>query len=395
MPTYGLTATGFRAPTIDEKISDLNAKFRANIDAGLDLEADQPMGQVVGTFGADIVSVWEILATVYNAMNPNAAEGNLLVNDCALSGTRPQIATYSKVTGIMHLTAGTTVNAGAVASVVNQPTNTWVLTAPVTAVADGFYAGFFRSSLPGPFVAPAGTLLVINTPTVGWLTVGNSGDAVPGLAGDTDTTLRQKRERELTGQGSGDTDAIRAALLKMVGMIQAFVFENTTLVMDATGLPGKAFRAVVWDNNILTDEAIATVIWKAKPTGIQPYGATLWYVTDSAGNRQLVGFDRAAQKRTYVTCTVTAAAGVSIGAAERLAIRQAIKAYADKTFNLGVSIVDLPFRASALVPTLTTDVPTFAFDFTPAPVNTGNLLITGLQIATVAIADISVNGSFV
>ncbi len=231
---------------------------------------------------------------------------------------------------------------------------------------------------------------------MGWTAVTNAADAIAGASADTDTTLRQKRILELAGQGSGDVDAIRARLLELAGMIQAFVFENTSLITDATGLPGKAFRAVIWDGPgmSVTNNLIAQTIWNDKPTGIQAFGATSGIATDSAGNPQTINFDRAQQLRTWVTCTVTAAPGISIDATARTAIRAAIKAYADATFNLGVSIIDLPFRASAIVPTLTVDVPTFAFDFVSTPTNTGNLTVTGLQIATVATTDISVNGTF-
>lgn len=390
--TTGLTATGFQAPTVEEKIDDLNAAFLANIDAGLDLDPDQPLGQVIGTFANDIVTAWDVLATVYNALNPAAAEGNLLVNACALSGTRPQVATYSTVTATLNLNATTTVHAGAVVAVAGQPGNTWVLTADVTSTLASTYTGTFRSNVPGPFVANAGTLTVINTPTVGWNSITNGADAVPGLAADTDTTLRQKREAELAGEGSGDTNAIRAKILEIPGVIQAFVFENVSLSTDATGLPGKAFRAVVWDgasppvgNTLL----IAQAIWGSKPSGIQSFGAISQVIQDSAGNNQTIYFDRAQQLPTYVSCTTTPSV---LSGAQTTAVKAAIAAYAANAFNLGVSIIDLPFRASALVASVTTDVPTFAFDFHSTPTNTGNLAVTTLQIATLSTTDILVNG---
>jgi baseplate J-like protein len=394
--TFGLTPAGFVQPTVQDKVTAINASLLANIDGGLDLDPDQPFGQVVGVFANDIVSVWEIVGTLYNALNPNAAEGNNLVNLCALSGTRPQVATYSTVTATLSLNASTTVNAGAIVSVNNQPTNTWVLLTTVTSTTAGGYSGNFRSSLPGPFVALAGTLTVINTPTVGWTGVTNAADAVQGLPADTDTTLRQKRILELAGQGSGDVDAIRAVLLELPGMINAFVYENTSLATDATGLPGKAIRAVIWDGvgMAVSNTLIAQTIWNQKPSGIQTFGASIGTATDSQGNPQTIYFDRAVQKRTYVTLTTTPAVGVVVDATYRAAIRASVVAYATATFNLGVNIIALTFRDSAVVATLDIDVPTFAFDFTPTPVNTANLPVSGLQIATVASTDISVDGSF-
>ena len=55
------------------------------------------IGQVIGIFAEKFAELMELGATVYNAVNPNAAEGQLLANVSAISGTFPQVATYSTV----------------------------------------------------------------------------------------------------------------------------------------------------------------------------------------------------------------------------------------------------------------------------------------------------------
>ncbi len=393
MAAPGLTPTGFVATTVTEEVADLNAKVLANVDGSLDLSPDQPIGQLIGIFAEKFAEIMELGATVYNAINPNAAEGQLLVNDCALSGTIPQVATYSTVVASLTLNAGTTVTAGATAAVLNQPTNTWVLLANATnsGGTTAVITATFRSNLPGPFVANAGTLTVIGTPTIGWLAVTNLADAFAGNPADTDTTLRQRRQIELAGEGSGDLDAIKAAVIKVAGVIQALVFENTSLVTDATGLPGKAFRVVIWDGPGMSADntAIAQAIWNHKPTGILSFGGTSANATDSDGNLRAISFDRAIPLRLYVSCTTTPSV---LTAAGTLAVKAAIAAYGAAAFNLGVTVIDLPFRASALVAGVTTDVPTFAFDVTPSPTNTANLSVPGGEIATIATTDIRVNG---
>lgn len=393
MTAPGLTTQGFVATTIDEEVEDLNEKVLANVNASLDLDPDQPIGQIVASFAAKFASAMELGATVYNALNPAAAEANLLANVCALSGTYPQVATYSYVNANLTLTAGTTVAAGAVVAVNGQPTNTWVLVSDVTnsTGSTGPVPGRFRSVQPGPFVANAGTLTVINTPTVGWTVVVNPLDAEQGLTADTDATLRIRRAAEVSGQGSADLDAIRAAVLKVAGVLQCFVFENTSLLTDGNGVPGKAFHVVVWDGVGLSasNNAIAQAIWNTKPGGILSYGATTGNAIDSTGATQIIAFDRAQQMRTYVSCTTTPG---TLTSPQTTAIKYAIAAYALANFGLGSTLVALSFRASALVTGINTDVPLFAFDFHSSPVNTGNLTTTGLQIATVDTGDILVNG---
>lgn len=387
----GMTNQGFIAPTVQEEITDLGTSFLANIDGGLDLSSDQPIGQAIGIFAEKFSEVMELGATVYNALNPNAAEGQLLANVCAISGTFPQVATYSTVQATLTLAAATTVAAGATAIVANQPANIWVLQTAVTSVGAGTYPATFQSQVPGPFVANAGTLTVIGTPTIGWTAVTNAADAAQGLAADTDATLRAKRALELLGEGSGDLDAIRAAVLQVGGVIQCFVYENTSLVTDATGLPAKAFRVVIWDGTspAASNNAVAQAIWNSKPAGVLSYGTTASGVAvDSSGTNRTILFDRAQQVPIYVVCT-TSPAVTGSGAA---AVKAAMAAYAVANYNLGVSVVDLALRAAGIVPGVTTDVPTFFLGTAPSPGGTANIAISGIQIATLSTTNILVNG---
>jgi uncharacterized phage protein gp47/JayE len=395
MPDPGLTPQGFVAPTVDEEVLALNAEVLANVDAALDLDPDQPVGQWIGVNSKKFADIAEILATVYNSMNPDEAEGQLLKNIAAISGTRPQIATYSIVkAALLTLNAGATAHAGDIVTVAGQSTNRWVLLADVTnpGGSPAAFPGDFRSEQTGAFVANAGTLTVIETPEIGWTAVTNPTDAVAGLVADTDTTLRQKREIELAGEGSGDIDSIRAAVLKVEGVLQVFIFENITLSYDAvTGLPPKSFRVVIWDGPGLSasNAAVAQAIWTHKGSASLSYGTTLVAVTDSGGNPQPVRFDRATQLRLYVVATTTPG---SLSTAGTAAVKASLAAYAAATFNLGEIVIALPFRSAALVDGVDIDVPSFQFGFTPAPTNTGNLGVTGLQIATLATTDILVNG---
>jgi uncharacterized phage protein gp47/JayE len=393
MGAPGLTSTGFVATTVDEEVTELNALVLAAVNGALDLSADQPIGQLIGIFAEKFTEIMELGATVYNAINPNAAEGQLLVNAAALSGTIPQVATYSVVSANLTLQAATTVNAGATAVVANQPTNTWNLITPVvnTTSITGVFPATFQSNTPGPFVANAGTLTVIGTPTIGWLSVTNPLDAIAGVAADTDTTLRQRRQIELEGEGSGTLDAIESAVIKVAGVLQVLCFENNLMATDSTGLPGKSFRVVVWDGPgaSASNNAVAQAIWEHKPSGILAFGAQQGTATDSNGVLRGVSFDRAVQLPLYVVCTTTPP---FLTAAGTLAVKAAIAAYGAAAFNLGVSVIDLPFRASALVAGVTTDVPIFCFGTTPSPTNFFNLQVPGGEIATISTTNILVNG---
>jgi hypothetical protein len=181
-----------------------------------------------------------------------------------------------------------------------------------------------------------------------------------------------------------------------VGVIQAFVFENTTMTTDANGLPPKSFLVVVWDgvSPLASNNALAQAIWDHKPSGIQAAGSVSGDATASDGTLHTVHFARATQLRLWVTCTTTPAVTDPTDIAN---IKGAIKAFADAEFNLGIGVIARSFSASPLEPTATytpaiIDVPLFEFDTHSSPTNTANLPASGLQIFTVATADILVNG---
>jgi hypothetical protein len=398
----GLTPSGFTAPTFAEILADVDADCTSTIDAGLNLAPDQPIGQWNGIQCEKLAEIYELIATLYGAFDPGAAEGRLLVNLAALTGTVPQAATYSTVTCSLNLNATTTVTAGALAYVNGQPQNLWELVTTVTSVGAGIYPAQFRSLNPGPFSAPAYTLTQIQVSTSGWNSITNPLDAVLGQSADTDATLRTRRQEELGGQGSGDIDSIRRNVLNVLGVRNAIVTENTSPLPAADGSPGKSFHVVAWTGpgspSAATIAAIAQAIWISKDAGILAYGASSGVATDVLGNPQTVGFDFANQLPVYISLTTSSK--VPLTSDQVAVVKQAIVDFAEGSatlpvgIDLGQNVVALSLRAAAFdsLPGIITDVPSLLLGFAPSPTYWGNLSVTSTQIATFDTSNILVNG---
>lgn len=400
---YGLTPTGFIAPTTTQIQTDIANDLTSTIDAGLDVSADQPIGQVVGIMADRLSQVWQLMSTVYAMLDPDSAEGLLLDNVCAITGTRRRSATYSLVVCTMNLNASSSVPAGSVASVANQPANRWTLLGLWTGSEFGYtpgavantggstanFSGVFQSEAPGPFVANANTLTQIGSPVIGWNSVTNPSDATPGIPEDTDAILRNERENELAAAGACTTDSMRADLLEVAGVIQAFVFENLTEVVDANGVPGHAFHAIIWDGVVpaANNNDIAQALWNNKPSGIPSYGLLSGTATDSQGHSQTMYFDRAIPVPIYVTLSTTPA---SLTTQQTQAVKAALAAYALQTYNLGVEVFALALESQAL--SVVEDVTSFALGVAPSPTLDMNIPIGGTQIATLNTANIICNG---
>ncbi len=388
----GLTSTGFVAKTIEELLADIGAEQLSTIDPALDISPDQPLGQINGIFSKKLAEIWEALATAYNAFNRAAAEGNLLDAIGLLTGTIRLPATKSTVTCTVGLSASTTLSAGAVANVSGQPSTRFVLVTSVTSTTAGNYSAEFEAEVTGPVPANSGTLTVITTPASGWLTVTNSLDAALGTDIETDAAYRLRQVAELASPGACTVDAIRADVLRVPGVLQAFVFENTTMTTDGDGVPPKAFETVLYDGAGLDADnpELAQVIWDNKPAGIETYGATGANATDSLGVPRAVEFSRATVKTVYLTYTLDVDP-LHYPADGDAQVKAAAIAKGLTYLNLGIDVVALVFRAQALLVEGVNDVTSFTLGFTATPVGTSNLTIGSREIGVLDTSRIVVN----
>ena len=402
------TAAGFVPSTEDDEVTYLGGQFSANIDAGIDLDPDQAFGQIIGIFAKEYQQATELLATCFNMVNPNAAEGVLLANVSALTGTIPQVATYGVVYCTLVLAPGTTVSAGSLVSVAGQPTNTWSLETALTYAGDGTHnwtspAVAFLSTQTGVVGAPAATVTQIGSPVVGWLSVTNPNAAIPGQAADTDTSLRLRRNVELSAQGGSNIDAVRAAVVEAVSPYfsgygaatnSCWVTENATSEPDINGVPPNAIHVVYWDGNPTPGgntplAAIAQAIWSEKGSGIATFGALSAVVTDSLGGTHTIYFDIGISVPIYINLVTTP---TTLTSAQSAAIKSAVTAYTVSAWAFGVNVLAIPMVASALVPgNGVTDIPSWALGTTNPPSSEANILILPNQIPVLAL--VTVNGS--
>lgn len=309
-----ITANGLQIPTIEQMLSSLSTQQKATLEASLDTEADSPMGQLNGIFVERLREVWEGLDIAWNGMNPDAAEDFLLDALSALTGTKRGAATASVVLLNLNLDANVTVFAGALVSAADNPlvvfaTDADVTQGPVGGVVEDIAA---TCTVLGRTVANAGTLTVIQTPTVGWNTVTNPEDTIVGHERDTDPELRLRRLEELGGAGSGTVQAVRSAVLQIQladeskPVLDAIVDENISDYPSDSGQPGHSVEAILWDGEAADapDDDIAQAIWDNKGGGITAYGNDTGTAVDEEGHSHTVGFTRVAQVDAKLTITV-------------------------------------------------------------------------------------------
>jgi len=218
----------------------------------------------------------------------------------------------------------------------------------------------------------------------------NALDATPGTNLETDAAFRQRREQLLRATGQGTLEAIIARVIEVEDVVQVFGFENTTLVTDSDGLPGKAFEIVVSGG---ADADIAEAIWNAKPAGILSFGTTTVQVTDSQGVDHDISFSRPTLLNMWCDYDVTANADEFPVDGEDQ-IKAAVVALGD-LLQIGEDVSYAKFGCAPFDVTGVTDITLFELsDFTP-PTGLVTFVVASRELAVFDTSRINVNVTLV
>jgi uncharacterized phage protein gp47/JayE len=348
-----VTANGLQIPTIGDAatpgtiLGDLAARQRAVLDPNLDCEADAPMGEINGIYAERERSVWEALQVAWDGFDPDAAEDFLLDALSAVTGTVRGAATASTVILSLNLNAHTTVTAGALVSVVGEPGIVFATDADIVNSTAGVLnvTGPATCTVVGRTIANATMLTVIQTPTVGWNSVTNPADAIPGQERDTDPELRVRRVNELEASGAGTVDTIQAKVAAITNpddskpVLDCKTYENTSDYISPEGIPAHAVEAVIYDGpgEDAPDNSVAQAVWDTKGAGITAFGNQSGIATDKEGNPQNVAFSRAAVINGKIAITVETDVARPDDYAGDIALKAALVAQLDAKAVLGVT----------------------------------------------------------
>lgn len=328
--TTGISAAGFQAKTLQEIFDEMESEILTNYDAELDTSEDAAIGQVLRIFSKKLAEGWELLDTAYSAFDESKAEGSLLEEVSALTGTYREPASKGLVTINCTLVVGTALTTAATVGHVTEDSNRWSLKTAFTAPTTGVHALTFECTREGSFDAVAGTLTVIKTPVAGWSSASNPSDAEPGAEIELIEDLRIRRREELRAQGGCTVPAQYADILTVDGVISARVFENDGYRWNDDGLPPKSFEVVIWDG--VTPAASNADIWQCiydnKPAGIESVGSVATTIADASGNEIDVAFSRTTQ--VPITVAITVARDVDLYPIDGdYQVKAAIVAYGD------------------------------------------------------------------
>lgn len=363
MSDIGLTADGFFTPTVNEVIDGMSVALRAVFGASLRLGNTTIFGQIVAILAEQLRLLWETSQSVYSSQDPDAAAGAALDAVSALTGTLRPGAQASLVvltcagvpatlipTGSVASTASTHKKFGTTADVIIATLATWAgsttygvgarvtnasrayectsagtsagsggPTSTATSIVDsgaiwqyigegvGAVDADAQSLELGPIAGTALDISVRETAIVGWSSVLNLADALPGRAIATDSELRLLREAELAGGGASTPDALRSVLLELTGgnVESVSVFYNVTDTTDVDGVPPHSVEALVQlPVGASNDQLVFDTLFENVAAGIRTHGTSVGASLDSEGTSHVMKFTRPEEKTIYVDITL-------------------------------------------------------------------------------------------
>lgn len=313
----GVTPQGFDAKSLNDVLSELDDALRVSLGESIRLDARSVLGQIRGAVGVQLSDVWEALAEISAAWDPDQAVGVYLDAIVALSGVAARLdATPSTGTITISGTSSTVIPIGAQAKDADTGVIVETLEEAIIPISGSIDVSV-QTVETGPLEAAAGAITTIVTPFAGWAGVTNAAALTPGRNIESDLELRARREASLQGTGTGTDGGLRAQLLELVE--QAVVLSNRSNAVAADGTPPHAVRTVIYPDpgSATVEEAIARIIFEQLPTGIESYGtSTTATVIDTQGVNTTVAWDYATEVNIFMDVVLTLVPGGEVATAD-------------------------------------------------------------------------------
>jgi len=276
-PTFG--PNGFTAPAESAifagTIADLQAAFGGNLNS----DPTTPQGQLATSWTAVVGYCYGLFCKITTQFDPAFAEGRYQDGLARIYFLERDPAEPTAVQAICAGLAGTIIPVGSLARSADGDV--------FASTATGVIGGAGTVTLPfaciatGPVPVPPTALNTIYRAIPGWDSITNPAEGVLGRLVETRDAFEQRRAASVALNAVGTLPAIRANVLNVPGVLDAYVTENDTAAPVTLGgvviAANSVFVSVV--GGALAD--IARAIWRKKAPGCAYTGTTTIVVKDS------------------------------------------------------------------------------------------------------------------
>ena len=308
MTTNEVTSAGLITKSLTEIEADLENGFKSIYGADINLDQNSPDGQMIGIFAQAVADLLDLITQVYNSFDPDAAEGAALDARVAINGIERNGGTYSTTDVTITVDRAMTLNgldsSGTPFTVADDAGNQFYLVSEQIIVGAGAVAYSFRAVDIGAVDIQQNTITSQVTVVMGVTAVNNPDAAdVIGVDEESDADLKLRRNVSLSVAANNSLDTMRANILDVAAVTDAYVWENHTNAADLFAIAGNTMWAIVEGGE---DQDIAQVIYSKRSAGCGMEGAEAVLVDKSNGENFEVLFDRPTYVPLYIHFTLTA-----------------------------------------------------------------------------------------
>jgi uncharacterized phage protein gp47/JayE len=341
-PTVG--SGGLIVPLYPDILANLINQFLGIYGPTSYLQPDSADYQDIAVRALQYSDVNQALQQVWLSMSPQYATGPSLDQLGSLIGTARRPSSNSTVGVVISGTPGTVIANGIVQDTTG---NYWTLPPSITigggtgTGGQGSVATTAVALVLGNITANPGTVTIIVTPTLGWVSVTNPLAAAAGNAVETDS---EYRGRLLTAQAIPSSTLLAgtaAAIAQLDGVTRSQVYENYTNSTDANGLPPHSISAVV-DGPTYQPQDVGQAIYNNKGIGCATYGTTAITVqpppNTNGGIPQIINYIAAIHLNIYVAFQINARPANGYTTATSNNIIAAVNAYIE-SLGIGEPVV--------------------------------------------------------
>ena len=229
-------STGLTIASLSEVVSTLATDMQGIYGSDINVDSNSPDGQMINIFSQVSIDQRELLLGVYNMFSVENSYGINLSNLVSLNGIARQAATYTTTpvavttTTSLTLVGQNTTSTTATIFTVEDPSGyLWELQTTTT-VSAGTTTLTFVCTTPGAISPSANSINIIYTAFAGITSVNNPtiSGTVRGVNEESDVALKIRRGKMFSLASTGPSAALRAALLGLSFISDAYVFENNT-----------------------------------------------------------------------------------------------------------------------------------------------------------------------
>jgi len=253
---------GLQLDSFSEIFDSFTEQFKAIYGEDINLDQDTPDGQQIGIYTNMIYDLQTQIARLYNALDPDLAEGHELDKILKLIASVRLPATKSTVD--LEITANKSVYLDENYTVRDDNKIEWIISTPQS-ISSGTTTVSFEakewgsiSAMPNSITTPVTILTEIDT-------VNNPNPAVEGRDEESDVALRKRRNQLIGYRATSLISSIVGKILNLESVNDCILYENKTSLYDTEReLPAHSIWIIVDGGDI---DKIAEIIATDKTIG--------------------------------------------------------------------------------------------------------------------------------